>query len=336
MKDVYIKAIEYYLPESILTNENLAKEFPEWSAEKINKKIGINERHIVAEDETAGDLAYKAAEKLFSTGISKDVIDFVILCTQSPDYFLPTTACLLQNRLDLKTTCGALDINLGCSGFVYGLSLAKALIQSGMASNVLLLTAETYSKYIHQKDKGNRSLFGDGAAATLVSTDGYLKIGEFAFGTDGKGANNLIVKTGASRFKNRINNITYNESGNPVSSDNLYMNGSEIFNFTLTTIPELLNQTVEKNGIKRDDINYFVLHQANRYMLDFIRKKLKIEEKKFCYCLEKTGNTVSSTVPIALKENCFGTDIVGKIFIAGFGVGYSWAGAIIERENNES
>lgn len=332
MKDAYIKNIEYFLPEKILTNEDLATEFPEWSAEKINKKIGIHQRHIANDSETAGDLAEKAIEKLLSyNNIDKDDIDFLILCTQSPDYFLPTTACILQAKLGFKTSCGALDINLGCSGFVYGLSLAKALIVSDTAKNVLLVTAETYSKYIHEKDKGNRSLFGDGAAATLVSSTGMFKIGDFVFGTDGTGAENLIVKNGASKHKEMNDDLIFNESGNPICSNNLYMNGSEIFNFTLKAVPELLEQTLKRNNLSQDDISYFVLHQANRYMLDFIRKKLKIDDAKFCYCLEKTGNTVSSTIPIALKETSFKEDIEGNIFIAGFGVGYSWAGSILEK-----
>lgn len=334
MKEAYIKHIAYYLPEKVVTNIDLAEEFPEWSAEKINAKIGIQERHVAADNETASDLAVKAAEKLFAQNdIKKQSIDFIILCTQSPDYVLPTSACLIQNRLGLSTKCGALDINLGCSGFVYALSLAKSLVVSGMAENVLLLTAETYSKYIHQKDKGNRSLFGDGAAATIISSSGKYRIGNFSFGTDGTGADNLIVKSGAARHPEKLNDMVLNESGNPVCGDNLYMNGTEIFNFTLKAVPELLSDTLEKNELSQDDISYFVLHQANRFMLDFLKKKLRIPNEKFCYCMEKTGNTVSSTVPIALFESDKAGLLNGNIFIAGFGVGYSWAGCILEKMN---
>ena len=332
MKDVYIQAIEYYLPEKIVTNAELAMEFPEWSAEKINAKIGIQERHVVSESETAGDLAVKAAELLFEKhGISRECVQFVILCTQSPDYVLPTTACLVQNRLGLPTTCGAFDINLGCSGFVYALSLAKSLVASETVKNVLVLTAETYSKYIHPRDKGNRSLFGDGAAATFVSETGTLRIGNFSFGTDGSGAEKLIVKTGGARNPEKSCEVTFDENENPLCDDNLYMNGSDIFNFTLKAVPALLSDTLKQNGLEHDDISYFVLHQANKFMLDFIKKKLKISDEKFCYYLEKTGNTVSSTVPIALFESEKIGKLTGKIFIAGFGVGLSWAGCILER-----
>ena len=232
--NAYIKAISYYLPETIITNEDLIKEFPEWTVEKVASKIGIKKRHIAKEDETATDLAVKAAEKMFiESSINKSSIDFIIFCTQSPDYYLPTSACLIQNRLKISTSCGALDINLGCSAYVYGLSLAKGLLFAGVAKNILLLTSETYSKHIHPKDKGNRTIFGDAASATLISDSGFAAIGDFSLGTDGSGAENLIVKSGALKCPSPINDLYFDENNNPVSSDYLYMNGSEIFNFTL-------------------------------------------------------------------------------------------------------
>ncbi len=163
----YIKAISYYLPTDYLDNFNLSSIFPDWTAEKISDKVGIKKRHIAAADETAADLAEKSALKLFKEHcIDPSSIDFLLLCTQSPDYFLPTTACVLQNKLGLSTSIGALDFNLGCSGFVYGLSIAKGLISAGIAKNVLLITSETYSKHIHPLDKKNRTIFGDAAAAS--------------------------------------------------------------------------------------------------------------------------------------------------------------------------
>jgi len=178
----FIKAITYVLPDKEVTNEDLVSEFPEWSVEKIADKVGINRRFVVEENETSADLAVKAAEKLFqkNPGIERNAIDFVLFCTQSPDYFLPTSACVIQDRLGLPTSCGALDFNLGCSGYVYGLSLAKGLILGDIAHNVLLLTSETYSKFMHPKDKGNRTIFGDAGSATLISTDGFAEIGNFS------------------------------------------------------------------------------------------------------------------------------------------------------------
>lgn len=308
----------------------LVEEFPEWTVEKVASKIGISERHIAYKNETAGDLALKAAEKLFEENkLNCSEIDFLLLCTQSPDYFLPTTACILQEKLGLPTSCGAIDFNLGCSGFIYGLSLAKGLICAGIAKNVLFLTAETYSKYIHPKDKGNRTIFGDAATATLISTEGFAEILNFSLGTDGNGANNLIVKSGALRCRNKVNDLIFDEAGNPVSSDHLFMNGSEIFNFTLEKVPQLVVKTLEVNNLTKDQIDLFVFHQANQYMLNFLRKKIKIEESKFYYCLEKFGNTVSSTIPIALKEAKQENYLKGNALIAGFGVGYSWGGTIL-------
>ena len=326
----YIKDIAYYLPERVVTNEELVEEFPEWSVDKIADKVGVLERHVAAPDETATDMAVKAAKALFEKGeAKKEEIDFVMLCTQSPDYFLPSSACIIQDRLGLPTSCGALDFNLGCSGYEYGLALAKGLIMSGVSKNVLLLTAETYNKYLHTRDKGNRTIFGDGASATVVSTEGFAEIGQFNLGTDGSGAKNLIVKTGASRRPEKINDLTYDEGGNPRSSDYLFMDGSEIFMFTLVKVPKMLKAVLAANDLQKEDIDLFVFHQANKYMLEHLRKKLKIEEDKFFVNLPNVGNTVSSTIPIALCDARNEGKMKGNILLAGFGVGLSWGGTIL-------
>jgi 3-oxoacyl-[acyl-carrier-protein] synthase-3 len=328
----YIKAISYYLPESVYSNQQLVEDFPEWSVDKIAEKVGIDERHIAAEDETAGSMAEKAALNLFKEwNIEPSEIDFVMLCTQSPDYFLPTTACVIQHNLNIPTHSGAIDFNLGCSGYVYGLALAKGLISAGVAKNVLLLTAETYTKHINPKDKGNKTIFGDAAAATLVSTEGKAEIKEFVLGTDGKGAENLMVKSGGMKYKDKMNVVEEDENGAEKHSDYLYMNGSKIFNFTQGNVPKLANQTLEKNNLEKEDIGLFVFHQANKYMMEFLRKKMKIEEEKFYYYMSKVGNTVSSTIPIALSEAMKEGKTEGNnVMLAGFGVGYSWAGTVLE------
>ena len=328
--NVYIKAISYYLPEHIVTNEELVKDFPEWNVEKVAAKTGISKRHIAGRDETAGDMAVKAANKLFEEyDVDARDIDFILLCTQSPDYFLPTTACLVQEKLGVPVTAGAMDYNLGCSGYIYGLAVAKGLISANIASNVLLLTTETYNKYIHPKDKGNRSLFGDGAAATLVSDNGFANIGEFVLGTDGCGAENLIVRTGAARERNLRNNFDTDEDGHVKSADYLYMNGSEIFNFTLETVPSLVNQILIKNKEDIDSVDKFIFHQANKFMLSTIRKVCQIPKDKFYVNLENTGNTVSSTIPIALKDSMVNYQ-KEKVMLVGFGVGYCWGGCILD------
>jgi len=328
----FIKAIAYYLPQPLLTNDMLAARFPGWSAETGAAKLGIVQRHISEKGETATDMAVKAADCLFNEhNIARESVDFVLLCTQSPDYFLPTSACLVQDRLGLSKSCGALDFNLGCSGFVYGLSLAKGLIVSGAAHNVLLLTAETYSKYINPEDKGNRSIFGDGASATLVSTEGFAEIGKFTLGTDGRGANNLIVKTGGSRNPYKSGGGSTSED-NLTSPDWLYMNGPEIFSFTLEVLPKLVRDNLSSNGLSLSDIDLFVFHQANKYILNFIRKKLRIPEDKFYYFLENVGNTVSSTIPIALSEAQKQGRLNGNVLLSGFGVGYSWGSVCLNCE----
>lgn len=331
MKEAFIKAISYYLPEKVVTNEDLVKDFPEWTVEKIAEKIGVSSRHIAAENETAGDLAVEAAELLFSERkVKKEDIDFIILCTQSPDYYLPTTACIIQDRLSLSTSCGAFDINLGCSGYEYGLAIAKGFVATGIASNVLLLTAETYSKYLHPKDKGNKTIFGDGASATVVSDNGFARIGKFSLGTDGSGAESLIVKTGGARTRDMAHDESFDENGNPLCSDNLFMDGKAIFDFTADAVPKMVNDVLSKNNILMDDLDLIVFHQANKFMINYLRKLLRIDKDRFYVFMDTVGNTVSSTVPIALCEAQKDGKLKGKILLAGFGVGLSWGACVID------
>jgi len=329
----YIKAISYYLPEKVVTNEELLKEFPEWSVDKVAQKVGVNSRHLADIDETAGDMAEKAARRLFEEyKIDPKSIDFVMLCTQSPDYFLPSTACILQNRLGIPTSAGAFDYNLGCSGCIYGMAVAKGLIAGGIAKNVLLLTAESYNKYLHQSDKSNRSIFGDGAAACLISAEGFAKIGEFSLGTDGSGYNKLIVATGASRCPRPTGKHVEDDDGHTRYDDYLYMDGSGIFNFTLDAVPIMMKDILEKNNLEKDQIDYYVFHQANKFMLNTIRKVCVLPKDKFYINLETTGNTVSSTVLIGLKD-CIETNKIKAgdwAMITGFGVGLSWGGTILK------
>jgi 3-oxoacyl-[acyl-carrier-protein] synthase-3 len=328
----YIKAISYYLPPDSLSNENINVLFPEWSADKISSKTGIYNRSIAAVDVFSSDLGVLAAEKLFAEhNISPDQIDYILFCTQSPDYVLPTTACLVQERLGIPTHVGALDYNLGCSGYIYGLSLAKGLLLAEDATNVLLITAETYSKFVHPEDKSNRTIFGDAASATLISTDGYAEICKSSVGTDGRGAENLIVKRGGMRYQKVDNqDITKDEFGNARNENYLLMNGSEIFNFTSEMVPLLVQDALVKNSLPFDEVDLFVFHQANKFMLNHLRKKLKIPEDKFYYFLENCGNTVSSTIPIALAEALKAGKATGNVLLAGFGVGYSWGGTILK------
>lgn len=329
MRKAFIKDIAYYLPQKSVTNEELVKEFPEWSVEKIADKVGVLERRV-ADEETATDLAVMAAERLFAQSrVNREDVDFVLFCTQSPDYKLPSSACIIQDRLGLSTKCGAFDFNLGCSGYEYGLAVAKGLIAAGISNNILLLTGETYNKYIHPKDKGNRTIFGDGASATIISANGFAEIGEFSLGTDGSGAKDLIVKTSGARFYEKANDLTFDEGGNPISSDHLFMDGQEVFTFTLVKVPKMMNEVLAKNSLQKDNVDLFIFHQANKYMLDHLRKKLRIDDNKFFVNLANVGNTVSSTIPIALCNARDDNKLKGNVLLAGFGVGLSWGATIL-------
>ena len=329
MKRAFIRAVEHYFPEATLTNEELVQRFPDWSPEKIEDKTGIRSRRVASRSELASDLAVAAAQRLLQSGAcSVSEIDFVLLCTQSPDYALPSTSCLIQERLGILTTTGAFDFNLGCSGFVYGLSTAKGLIESGQAGNVLLLTSETYTKHLDADDISVRAVFGDGAAATLVSgreVDSENEeplIGPFVFGTDGRGASRLILREGSLREK-----VEHPD----VPGAKLRMNGPEIFAFTLKQVPASVKALLAKSGKNMDDIDLFIFHQANKFMLEHLRKKLKIPEEKFVYALEDCGNTVSATIPIAMSRAASKGQLNrgDLVMLVGFGVGYSWSATLV-------
>ncbi|HEX4326341.1 MAG TPA: ketoacyl-ACP synthase III [Burkholderiales bacterium] len=337
-----IAAIDEYLPAAKLSNQELSAQFPDWPPEKILEKTGIELRGVAGPDECASDLGFAAARKLFERGVVRpEEIDFLLFCSQAPDYILPTTACLLQERLGLPTTCGALDLNLGCSGFVYGLSLAKGLIESNGLRNVLLITADTYSKFIHPLDKSVRTVFGDGAAATLIRAveSDQPALGPFEFGSDGRGAQHLIVPAGGFRQPRSAATALEqgDSSGNVRSADHLYMNGPEIMQFTLKNIPPLCQKLAARAGIALDQVDYFVFHQASAYMLETLRKKIRIAPEKFSVCLRDVGNTVSSTIPISLKRDWSRGAIKSGnlIMLVGFGVGYSWAATLCRIHSGE-
>lgn len=331
-----IAAIATHVPDRVLSNAELAADFPGWSDDKILEKTGIRERRIAAAGETALDLAASACTALFDRQPDlRGTVDFLILCSQAPDYVLPTSACVLQDRIGLPTGIGALDINLGCSGFVYGLSLAAGLIAAGAARTVLLVTADTYSKYIHRGDKSVRTLFGDGAAATVIEGNdpGTASIGPFIFGTDGSGADRLIVPAGGFRLPHSAETALESEdrSGNLRSDDNLFMDGGAVLNFTLREVPRTFRQLLERGNVASSDLSAVVLHQANKFMLDTLQKKLGLDDTVVPRRYELIGNTVSSTIPFVLEQEIAAGRLSSgsRIALLGFGVGLSWAGALI-------
>lgn len=330
-----IAGVEYYLPEAVLTNDMISAEFPEWSVEKIAKKTGVHNRHISGEDEFSSDLAIAAGKALLEKhGVRPEDIDYLLVCTQSPDYFLPTTACIVQAGLGLPTSIGAADLNLGCSGYIYALGQAKGLIESGQASRVLVITADTYTKFVNAADKSVRTIFGDGAAASLVTADGDAEsISAITYGSDGHGAKHLIVPTGGLRNGANLQpKADLGERGIQSNGFDLYMDGPEIFNFTLRVVPGTVDAILSKQGISLEDVDLFVFHQANAFMLEHLRKKLGVPEEKFFVALAETGNTVSSSIPIALaKAQEEGVLTSGmKVMLLGFGVGLSWGGLLLK------
>jgi 3-oxoacyl-[acyl-carrier-protein] synthase-3 len=329
--------IAAHFPAHKVSNESLCREWGgEWTPEKIFSKTGIRNRWVAGNDETALDLAYSACIELIrKERIELQKFDFLILVTQSGDYILPGSAAMLQDRLGLPQSIGTLDVNHGCAGYVYGLSLAKGLIETGQAKNVLLVTSETYSKYIHPLDRSVRSIFGDAATASWIgaSVETQDYIGNFQFGADGSGAKNLLVKTGGARFPRTMDSKleVSDSSGNRRSQDNLFMNGPEIVSFSLREVPRAVKKTLEAANCGMDDVDYFVFHQANSYMLELLRKKCGIPQEKFVVDMEETGNTVSSTIPLAIMgliRSGNWRDSTTAVLV-GFGLGYSWASCVV-------
>ncbi|MBQ3658513.1 MAG: ketoacyl-ACP synthase III [Bacteroidales bacterium] len=322
----YIKALSYYLPDKVSSTSDLYDLLGKEYVDKVAKQVGVGFRHISSKNQTSSDLAVCAAEKMFEEyKIEREIIDYVIFCTQTPDYLMPSTSCILQDRLKLSHNCGTTGIDLGCSGFVYGLAIAQSFVKAGLAKNVLFLTADTISKVLSETSE-SRLLFGDGAAACLISDEGFCKIGsEFVLGSDGSGYKDLILENSGMR--------NYYAEKDPDDPKNyMYMNGENIFNFTAKTVPPLVDSTLEKYGFTKEDVDLFVFHQANKFMLNTVRKVCGISKDKFYIDLENYGNTTSSTIPIALKD-AMDKQIIkpgSKVMIAGFGIGLSWAGGILK------
>ena len=330
-----VSAISTFLPDGVEDNTFLAEAFPEWSAEKIGSKTGIRQRHVARSDEFVSDLAVGAGNKLVAEhAIDLNTVDHLIVCTQAADFYMPVTAAIVHAQLGLRSDCGANDINLGCSGFVYGLGLAKGLIESDQANSVLLITAETYSKFLNPADKSVRTIFGDGAAATLITGGGTASsLYAFVYGTDGAGGKDLIVPRGGLRSGS---DLVGGAESDPVARGlepsrwDLYMNGPAIFNFTLRVVPLCVAEVAEKAGLGLDEIDLFVFHQANKFMLTHLAKKVGVPTDKLYMCMEDSGNTVSATIPIALGDAIAkGAAKPGmKVMMVGFGVGLSWGGLV--------
>ena len=319
--------ISFYFPKKNLSNKELCRIFDTTEA-KILKNTGIKNRYISAKDELASDMAVMAAENFFKEN-KKDrkEIDFLIFCSECYDFIAPATSCLLQDRLGLSKTIGCVDLPYGCSGYVYGLAMAKGFIASGIAKNILFITADTSSKTLAKDNLELRSIFSDAASVTLITAENSRAIGEFVFGTDGSGSKNLYVSNSGFRKSG-----TKKSEKKELPNGKMVMDGTEILNFGLREVPKLVNDTLKKNKLALEDIDLFIFHQPTRFMLEVIRKKMNVPHEKIFINIEKRGNTVSTTIPLALKD----AEKAGKIksgmniLLAGFGIGYSWAGTILK------
>jgi 3-oxoacyl-[acyl-carrier-protein] synthase III len=317
-----ISEIAYHLPALVEGVDILKEDNPDWDIPKILDKTGIITRHIAAQDETAVDLAYAAGIKLLNLSVNPDQIDLLILVTQSPDYVLPTSACILQDRLGLPKNCMAFDINLGCSGFVYALSIAGGLIESGIAKKGIILCSDTYTKYIAKDDRTCRPIFSDGAAAVFVERSEADTIGPFVFGTDGSGYDRLIVKEGGARDLCPTLEHT---------CGTIEMKGSSVLLFTMSVVPESINKLLINASMTLDDVDLVVFHQASKLVIDNLTQRLSLDTKKVFANYASIGNTVSATIPIALKD----ADNQGRlrngdnVLLVGFGVGLSWGATLM-------
>jgi 3-oxoacyl-[acyl-carrier-protein] synthase-3 len=330
----HIAAVEYVLPDYCLTNEELDRLHPEWSIHKVAERAGVITRFICAETETALDLATAACQQLLERSglIGKDV-GAIIFCTQSPDHVMPPNATLLQHRLGLPTSIAAFDYSLACSGFIYGLFMAKALIESELLDNILLVTAESYSKHINPADRATMALFGDGAAVTLLHR-GKKGIGEFVVGTDGSGGDRFIIPAGGARILD--SQATFGEMkksrGDVRTDHNIHMDGPAVLAFAKERVPPCVRDLLVKTGYLIDDISLFVFHQASGLSLDYLEKALAIPASKMYRNLSKVGNTVSASIPIALRDAELEGRIVpgSRLMLVGFGVGFSWGACIVD------
>jgi 3-oxoacyl-[acyl-carrier-protein] synthase-3 len=329
-----IKSIEYYLPEKVITNADLQTMHPNWDVQKVGEKSGVFKRHIAAADETAFDLACQAVEKLLSSGqISKEEIQGIIFCTQSPDYIMPSNSFLLHKHFGFTSNVWTFDYSLACSAFVFGLSISRGMLETKMAKNILLITADTYSKYINRKDRSTSVLFGDGAAACIVSKSDEKGIIDIELASSGNEYDTFYIPSGGARIPkdDSTKEISVDHSGNERTMEEIYMNGFAVWKFISRTVPEQINALLSRNNLSVDDIDFFGFHQASKLTLDSLIKALKIDGDKVYMNLGKIGNTVSASIPIVLKD----AESEGKlkrgdtVLLSGFGVGLSWGSLIM-------
>lgn len=331
-RNARIVAVDYSLPERILTNGDLERLHPSWNMPEVAKRTGVQQRHIASSDETALDLAVDACRRVVGrTGTKK--IDAIIFCTQTPDQIMPPNSCLLQTRLGLPTRTLAYDFSLACSGYVYGLFMAKSFIVSNAVDRVLLVTADTYSKLIHPDDRATMTLFGDGAAATLIEA-GEPGIGEFVMGTDGSQGSCFEVPAGGARLPRSCETAVAHPDrhGNRRSLENIHMDGPGVLAFVQREVPPAVQEVLDRGAVRPSDVDLVILHQASKMASDYLERVLDLPRARFFSNIESVGNTVSASIPMAIRD----AELAGiltkgmKVLLVGFGVGLSWGVCVVD------
>ena len=323
---VAMRGVVSVVPHTVKDNQDFLGQFDLGLINEISKMTGVHSRRIARPDQTTADLAYIAANRLLGQlSWSANSVDAIIFVSQTPDYRLPATACVLQDRLGLSTQCAALDVNLGCSGYVYGLWLASRLIDGVSVRRVLLIAGDTSSKLTNPEDRATALLFGDAATATALEFEIDASPAFYVMGTDGQGARHLMVPCSPNRTPQHEDLCD-----SKVNSNFLFMDGAEVFNFTIRSVPPLVNQLLMFSGYSIEQTEHFLFHQANAFMLRHIAKKLKIPAEKFSLNIDRFGNTSSASIPLLLTDIYKSHQLHSRVVMAGFGVGYSWAAASVD------
>ncbi len=333
-KDVGIAGLAAAVPANIIDNYSYTLHFEEQAVKEIVDKVGIKERRFAPDGMTSSDLCFAAAEQLIADmQVNKSEIDLLIFISQTPDYRMPATSIVLQQKLGLSKNTAAFDVSLGCSAFIYGLSIVYSMMQTGGFRKALLLDGETRSRVYHPKDRKTAFLFGDGGVAAII--ENHPKYGESFFSLHSDGSKESLIKMDAGGYRNpssveTLKEKVVDEFGNIRTDEHGYMNGADVFNFVLLEIPGDIKRTLEFACKSMEEIDYFLFHQANSYMNGYLSKKLKLPEEKVPSCIEKFGNTSSVSIPLTMASQMQSLlPDPQTLLLSGFGVGMSWATCVL-------
>lgn len=315
------------VPPRAVRNEEFIPTFGEEGVAEVTKVVGVMERRWTATDQTSADLCFSAAKRLLiDLGWDRQSITALVFVSQTPDYRLPATACELQHRLGIGSACAAFDVNLGCSGYTYGLWLSMTLAAQSKDGRVLLLVGDTISKTVDPTDRATATVFGDAGSATAIEAEVSAPETFFVFGTDGGGSRRLIIPDGGFRA-----DVSLPEAFGTRDRNKLFMDGPEIFNFTLKVVPKCVQDACDFAGLSPGQIDFFLLHQANAFMLRHLIKKMKLDPTKAPINIDRFGNVSSASIPLLIaatvRQGLLDRDT--NVLMAGFGVGFSWCSAIV-------